>query len=40
MKRINNIHIENNESLLGARKHKQIDRDNDSTIPIWTPLTY
>jgi ParB family chromosome partitioning protein len=40
MKRINNIHIENNESLSGARKHKQIDSDNDSTIPIWTPRTY
>jgi ParB family chromosome partitioning protein len=40
MKRINNIHIENSESGSDARKHKQIDRDNDSTIPIWTPRTY
>ena len=40
MKRINNIHIENNESLSGAQKHKQVDRDNDSTIPVWTPRTY
>lgn len=37
MKRINNIHIENNESLSGAQKHKQTDKDNDSTIPVWTP---
>jgi ParB family chromosome partitioning protein len=40
MKRINNIHIENNKSLSGAQKHKQIDSDNDSPIPVWTPRTY
>jgi ParB family transcriptional regulator, chromosome partitioning protein len=40
MKRINNIHIENSESLSGALKHKRVDRDNDSTIPVWTPRTY
>ena len=40
MKRINNIHIENNESLSCTQKHKQTDNDNDSTIPVWTPRTY
>ena len=40
MKRINNIRIENNELLSGAQKHKQVDRDNDSTISVWTPRTY
>ena len=40
MKSINNIHIESNESLSSVQKHKQINRDNDSTIPVWTPRTY